>query len=52
VEEGGELRRGIEAFGGKVVPRFLLEDAPVELILPVNGELLTLRVVVCTGESH
>ena len=50
VQERRELARVVEALGGEVVPALLLEDAPVELVLPEDLELLALGVVVGARE--
>ena len=37
VQEGGELARRVEALGGEIRPALLLEDAPVELVVPEDA---------------
>ena len=45
-----KLPRRVEAPGGEVGPAFVLEYLAVELVVPVDGERLPLRVVVGAGE--
>ena len=50
VKEGRELPRRVEALGGEVRPAFILEDQPVELVVPEDGQGLSLGIVVSAGE--
>ena len=50
VKEGRELPRRVEALGGQVRPAFVLEDLPVELVVPEDGQGLSLRIVVGATE--
>ena len=51
MQEGRELPRRVEALGGEIGPTFVLEDLPVELVVPEDGQGLSLRIVVGAGET-
>ena len=51
VQEGCELPRRVETPGREVGPAFVLENLPVELVVPEDGQRLSLRIVVRAGES-
>jgi hypothetical protein len=51
VEVGRELPGRIEALRREVLPALFLEDAPVGLVVPVDGQRLALGVVVGAGEA-
>ena len=44
--KGRELPRRVEASGREIGPAFVREDLPVELVVPEDGQRLTLRVVL------
>ena len=50
VQEGGKLPRRVESLGREVGPALVLENVPVELVVPEDGERLSLRIVVGAGE--
>jgi protease I len=52
VHEGGELARRVEALGSEILPTLLFEDAPVDLVSPIDRTLLALSVVVGAGEAN
>ena len=45
-------RRRVEALGAQVAPRFLLQDATVDLEVPVDLQGLTLGIVIGAGQAH
>ena len=52
VQERREPARVVEALLGEVFPALLLEDAAVDLVVPVDPQRLPLRVVVGAGQRH
>ena len=50
MQEGRELPRRVESLGGEIGPTFVLENQPVELVVPEDGQGLSLRIVVGAGE--
>ena len=52
VQERAEVARRIEALGAEVAPRLLLQDAAVDLEVPVDLQGLTLGIVVGAGQAH
>ena len=50
VQERRELPRRVEALGGEIGPTFVLEDQPIELVVPEDGQGLPLRIVVGAGK--
>ena len=52
VQERREPARVVEAPLGEVLPALFLEDAAVDLVVPVDAQRLPLRVVVGAGQRH
>ena len=51
VQEGGELVLAVETVGADLLPVLVLEDLPVELVVPVDLEELALGVLLGAGEG-
>ena len=52
MQERAEVARRVEALGAEVAPRFLLEDAAIDLEVPVDLQGLPLGIVVGAGQAH
>ena len=52
VQERAEVARRVEALGAEVAPRLLLQDAAVDLEVPVDLQGLPLGIVVGAGQAH
>ena len=52
VEEGGKVARRIETAAGEIRPAFLLQDGPIQFVVPEYGERLALGIVVRAREGH